>query len=62
MNQFDEIWPSHADIPIGTDTIPKMCEGARDVLTGKIQGVPAEMHGTTIIVYDIGISRLLYDH
>ena len=61
-NQFDEIWPSHADIPIGTDTIQKMCEGARDVLTGKIQGVRAEMHGTTIIVYDIGISRLLYDH
>ena len=60
-DQFDEIWPSHADIPIGPEAISKLCEGARDVLDGKIQGVPTEIHGTSILVYDVGISRLLYD-
>ena len=60
-DQFDEIWPSHADIPIGPEAIAKLCEGARDVLAGKIQGVPAEMHGNAITVYDVGISRLLCD-
>lgn len=60
-DQFDEIWPSHADIPIGPEAIPRLCEGARDVLAGKIQGIQTELHGATIMVYDLGISKLLCD-
>ena len=60
-DQFDEIWPSHGDIPIGPEAIAKLREGARDVIAGKIQGVPAEVHGNAITVYDVGISRLLCD-
>ena len=60
-DQFDEIWPSHGDIPIGPEAISRLREGARDVLAGKIQGVPTEMHGNAIRVYDVGISRLLCD-
>ena len=58
-DRFDEIWPSHGDIPIGPDVIRKLCEGALDILAGKTQGVPAEIHGTAIMVYDVGVSRLL---
>ena len=61
QDQFDEIWPSHADIPIGPEAIPKLCEGARNVLAGKMQGVPTELHGMDIMVYDVGISRFLCD-
>ncbi len=32
---FDEIWPSHADIPIFPDCIRKLREGAERILTGK---------------------------
>lgn len=60
-DQFDEIWPSHGDIPIGPEAIAKLREGAWDVIAGKIQGVPAEVHGNAITVYDVGISRLLCD-
>lgn len=58
-DQFDEIWPSHADIPISPDVIRQLYEGAQNVLAGKIQGTPTEIHGTAIVVYDVGISRLL---
>ncbi|MBQ8972698.1 MAG: MBL fold metallo-hydrolase, partial [Clostridia bacterium] len=61
QDQFDEIWPSHADIPIAPDTIHQLVEGARDVIAGIIKGTPAEMHGTPIVAYDVGISTLLCD-
>ena len=60
-DQFDEIWPSHAEIPISPEVIPQLCQGAQDILAGKIQGTPAEMHGQEILVYDVGVSRLLCD-
>ena len=58
---FDEIWPSHADIPISPDMIGKLRSGARDILAGKIQGTPTEMHGNSIVAYDLGDCVLLCD-
>ena len=57
--QFDEIWPSHADIPIKPDVIKKLHDGARDVLDGRIAGKPTEMHGKSIVEYDLGFCALL---
>ena len=57
--QFDEIWPSHADIPIPTDTIGKLRDGARAILAGTVQGKQAELHGNTIMVYDLGFCAML---
>ena len=57
--QFDEIWPSHADLPVSPDVIPKLRDGAQAVLDGKIKGTPREMHGNTIMVYDLGFCALL---
>lgn len=59
--QFDQIWPSHADLPIGPDVIPRLRDGARDVLAGKVPGRPAEMHGQPITVCDLGFCALLCD-
>ena len=58
-NEFDEIWPSHADIPISPEIIDKLRIGAQDVLNGKAQGRKAEIHGTSIVVYDLGFSAFL---
>ena len=57
--QFDEIWPSHADIPIKPDVIRKLHDGAQDVLAGKVKGETGEMHGKSIVRYDLGFCKLL---
>lgn len=59
--EFDEIWPSHADIPISPDAIGKLRDGARAILAGKIQGKDAEVFGHKIVEYDLGFCSLLCD-
>ena len=59
--EFDEIWPSHADIPISPALIRKLHDGALDVLDGKVVGSPVEVHGNQVIAYDLGFCTLLCD-
>ncbi len=59
--EFDEIWPSHADIPISPALIRKLHDGALDVLDGKVAGCPVEVHGNQVIAYDLGFCTLLCD-
>ena len=58
-DQFDEIWPSHADIPVSPSVIRKLRDGAQAVLDGSIQGKPTEFFGQNIVVYDLGFCTLL---
>ena len=58
-NEFDEIWPSHADIPVSTDTIKLLYEGAQDILAGKVSGTPEELFGNKITAYDLGFCTIL---
>ena len=57
--EFDEIWPSHADLPVTPETIGMLRDGARDILAGKVQGKPAEVFGQSIMVYDLGFCAFL---
>ena len=59
--EFDKIWPSHAKLPVSPELIQKLHDGAQDILAGKVQGVAAEMHGKSIIAYDLGFDVLLCD-
>lgn len=59
--EFDELWPSHADLPIGKEAIGKLREGALAVLAGKVEGRREEMHGHPIVAYDLGLAALLCD-
>lgn len=61
MDRFDEIWPSHADIPISKDVIQKLHNGAEGILAGKVKGKETEMHGQSIVEYDLGFCSLLCD-
>jgi glyoxylase-like metal-dependent hydrolase (beta-lactamase superfamily II) len=59
ISEFDEIWPSHADIPVTTDTIRLLADGAEAILAGNVQGVAEEMHGHRITAYDLGFCTIL---
>lgn len=61
VNDFDEIYPSHADAPIDTAAIMELYDAAGKVLAGEISGKDEEMHGTPITAYDAGISVFLCD-
>ena len=60
-SEFDEIWPSHADIPVSTDTIGMLRDGAVEILAGKVDGKPEEMFGLEIVAYDLGFCLMLCD-
>lgn len=60
-NQFDNIWPSHADIPVSPDVIMKLHDGAQDILDGKIGGRATDMFGKSIVEYDLGFCTMLCD-
>ena len=60
-SEFDEIWPSHADIPVATDTIGMLREEALNIQTGKAAGKPEEMFGNSIVAYDLGFCEMLCD-
>jgi len=58
---FDEIWPSHATIPVPVDTIDRLIAGARDIVAGRITGKETDFHGQTICVCDLGFTVMLCD-
>lgn len=60
-SEFDEIWPSHADRSITTDTIKMLHDGALDILAGRVTGIPEEMFGNSITAYDLGFCTILCD-
>ena len=61
-DQFDEIWPSHADIPVSPAVIPKLRDGARAILDGAIRGQQAKRFGQSFFAYDLGFCMMLCDH
>lgn len=61
QDAFDEIWPSHADIPVTTDLIRKLHDRAVDICDGKIPGSSTEIFGKEIVLYDLGFTAFLGD-
>ena len=50
-DRFDSIWPSHGDIPVTADMIPKLICYAEAILAGKAEGKPVERFGPNVMVY-----------
>lgn len=59
--EFDEIWPSHADIPVSPDLIRKLYDGAIDIYEGKYTGSCIDMFGRQAVLYDLGFTAFLCD-
>ena len=57
--EFDEIWPSHADLPIDPGCIRKLRDGAQSILNGEAEGHQVEFFGQQITVYDLGFTTFL---
>ena len=60
-DEFDELWPSHGDLPIGPEVIPNLLEGAYKIKNGEFKGKEEEFFGQKIIAYDLGFTVLLCD-
>ena len=62
ISEFDEIWPSHADIPLSPEIISMLHDGARAISAGTASGTPVDFRGTRIVVYDLGFCTFLCDN
>ena len=60
-DRFDEIWPSHASLPVYPELIGKLHDGAQKVLERKVTGHPEEVFGNKITAYDLGFATFLCD-
>ena len=60
-DQIDTIYPAHSACPIPGSTMLEMIAALDRMLSGKVQGQPAESFGTPIRVFDIGVDRVLYE-
>ena len=61
VDDFDEIWPSHGEIPIAPGMIRDLAEKTEAVMAGKLPGRDEELHGNLITAYDFGDNVLLVD-
>ena len=59
LGEFDEIWTAHVKMPLSTDIVRVLRDGALDVLAGKVKGTPKEVHGQTIVSYNVGPAGFL---
>ena len=60
-DRFEELWPSHGDIPIRPEIIGQLLGGSKKVINREIPGTAESFHGHTIVVYDLGFTVLLCD-
>ena len=56
-----EIYPSHGTCPLDMSIVDKLIEGALRVEAREITPTEAEIFGQRILVYDIGVAKLLYE-
>ena len=58
-DDFDAVYPSHANEQVSRDVIPLLIEGAERVLAGKVEPIKRERFGKTFTVCDVGVARFL---
>ena len=56
---FDFIYPSHATEKVNRDVIPRLIDGAKAVLSGKVKGEEKDMFGKKAVFCDVGVSVFL---
>ena len=58
---FDVIYPSHGSLTVTPDVLPKLKQGALDVMAGQVEGQPPIWEGMPCKLYDCGGVKFLYD-
>ena len=60
-DRFDVIYPSHGSFPVKPELIDQLYEAAGKLLAGELEGCEAEIFGTKVKKYDLGIATVLLD-
>lgn len=60
-NRIREIWPSHAEFPIGVEAIDYVRECAEKIVSGNASGQPTDFHGQPILRFDFEKTAFLCD-
>lgn len=60
-DRFDVIYPSHGSFPVSPKLIDQLYEAAGKLLAGELEGCEAEIFGTKVRKYDLGIATVLLD-
>ena len=60
-DDFDCVFPSHAELRVPKDVIPRLIDGAERVLAGAVAGERKTVHGKEVIARDIGENIFLCD-
>ena len=61
IDEFDEIYPSHSEIPVKPGCIPKLVEAAKQILAGQAEGTEVEVHGKPVMLYQFEVAGFLYE-
>jgi len=56
---YDDIYAMHGSFPVKADLIPKLIEGASQILSGEAKGEKVEVFGQEILKYDFGYAGFL---
>ena len=58
-DRFDTIYPSHSTFPISPDLIPKLIEGAEQILAGQAEGKEIDLFGNTVLLHQFEFAGFL---
>ncbi len=58
-DRFDTIYPSHSTFPVSPDLIPKLIEGAEQILAGQAEGKEIDLFGNAVILYQFEYAGFL---
>ena len=58
--RFDTIYPSHSTFPVSPDLIPKLIEGAEQILAGQADGKEIDLFGNAVMLYQFEFAGFLY--
>ena len=56
---YDDIYPMHGTFPQKQDLIPKLIEGAKEIIDGKASGTIVDMFGTDVMLYKFSYAGFL---
>lgn len=59
-SQFDIVYAAHGPIPVKSDILVELINGARRILKGEIIGIKSTRAGVAALEYDVGVAKFLF--
>ncbi len=58
--RFVTIYPSHGSFPISPEAIHKLISGAKQIISGQIEGKNVDVFGQSVMLYQVEVGGFLY--